>query len=249
MRLISVRDNVSDFRDVYQSSPSYPLSVCHLKDSDTLLVCERLFSSERNTDWLVAVRRSGSEWRETHRLRLQTDFSNELMIICALSGSRVLVGQWHSEYLELLRVEVAVAVKSGARIAPVCRLDVTAKYRYECATCASDTLVVMSFAMDQSVGLYRLRGDRCLEELAHIILNAPCELLWRADRLLVAEWNEATKSHAVDEFEVSGARIERRRQLIAANERIQLRSWCAVDGGLAITDLYSEDLLLHYLLV
>ena len=61
-------------------------------------------------------------------------------------------------------------------------------------------------------------------------------LLWRADRLLVAEWNEETQSHAVAEFEVSGARIERRRQLIAADERIRVFRWCAVDDGVAIAD-------------
>ena len=151
-----------------------------------------------------------------------------------------------SKYLELLRVDVAVGVESGARVASVDRLDVTEQYYWFSATCGSDTLVAMSYETDQSVRVYRLRGDRRLEPLARTQLQAPHHLLWRADRLLVAEWNEETKSHAVAEFEVSGARIERRRQLIAADERIRVSSWCAVDDGVAIFDWNSKDLLLHY---
>ena len=144
------------------------------------------------------------------------------MILCALSDSRVLCGQWDSKYLELLRVDVAVGVESGARVASVDRLDVTEQYDSFSATCGSDTLVAMSYETDQSVRVYRLRGDRRLEPLARTQLQEPNHLLWRADRLLVAEWNEETQSHAVAEFEVSGARIERRRQLIAADERIRV---------------------------
>ena len=92
---------------------------------------------------------------------------------------------------------------------------------------------------DQSVRVYRLRDERLLEELARTHLEAPRHLLWLADRLLVAERN----GDAVAELAVSGARIERRRQLIAADERIHVCEWCAVDDGLAIVDLYSKDLL------
>ena len=74
VRVIGVRrDNAGDLRDVYRvaTGDTHPQSVCHMKDSDTLLVCEW---HETNKDhWLVALRRSGSEWRETHRLQLQPD--------------------------------------------------------------------------------------------------------------------------------------------------------------------------------
>ena len=44
-----------------------------MKDSDTLLVCEWHVTSGGIAYWLVALRRSGSEWRETHRMRLAPD--------------------------------------------------------------------------------------------------------------------------------------------------------------------------------
>ena len=51
-----VGDNVGDLRDVYRaphdtSKYMYVWSVCHMSDSDTLLVC----SSEKYANWLVAA--------------------------------------------------------------------------------------------------------------------------------------------------------------------------------------------------
>ena len=80
VRVIRVRHSAGDLRDVYTNTTGdyCPHSVCHMKDSDTLLVCERQYTSGGNDSyWLVALRRSGSEWRETHRMRLAPD-SNRL---------------------------------------------------------------------------------------------------------------------------------------------------------------------------
>ena len=63
-------------------------------------------------------------------MRLAPDRTYIAMILCALSDSRVLCGQEDSKYLELLRVDVAVGVESGARVASVDRLDVTEQYDY-----------------------------------------------------------------------------------------------------------------------
>ena len=185
-------------------------------------------------------------------MRLQTDMPElllRLLLISALSDSRVLIGQSDSTYLELLRVEVAVDAESGARIAPVRLLHVTEQYIHFCAsTCGSDTLVAMSLGRTSRCGCRDCATTGASRNSRAHNWSGHGRLLWRADRLLVTEWNAATKSHSVSEFEVSGSRIERRRQLIAADERIDVRSWCAVDDGLAIVDGKSGDLL-HYALV
>ena len=210
-----------------------------MSDSDTLLVClfERGPDGER-ANWLVALSRNCSEWREAQRV--QTDGRG--YIICALSESRVLIGDYNSKYMELFRVE------SGPRIA---RIHVPAKYFSFSATCGSDTLVAMSYPKeeynntpDNSVRVHRLRGDR-LEELARIQLKYPQRLLWLADRLLVADYDSKKKSHAVIELEVSDTRLERRRELIATNENINVHRLCAVNDGLAIFDSNSNAIL-HY---
>ena len=239
VRAMRVRDNAGDLRDVYrvpQKKSQFIYSVCHMSDSDTLLVC----SAERGPDgnnarWLVALSRNGSEWRETQRV--QTDGMG--LISCALSDSRVLIGQYFSTYMELFRVE------SGPRIARVHRIHVPEEYHWFSATCGSDTLVAMSYTKkswlpnsDNSVRVHRLRGDR-LEELARIQLKSPKYLLWLADRLLVDE------SNSVIELEVSDTRLQRRRELIATSENINVFRLCAVNDGVAIFDFKSKDIL-HY---
>ena len=248
VRAIRVRDNAGDLRDVYRAphdTSSQVWSVCHMSDSDTLLVC----SGEKEPDqkyarcWLVALSRifrawwhaplsrNGSEWREAQRV--QTDGVG--YISCALSDSRVLIGyggnEIFSHYMELFCVE------SGPRIARVHRIHVPEGYIWFSATCGSDTLVAMSSKNDNSVRVHRLRGDR-LEEFTRILLNNPLQVLLLADRLLVAD------SNAVIVFEVSDTRLERR-ELIATSENIYANRLCAVNDGVAIFDYNSRDIL-HY---
>ena len=199
-----------------------------------MIIC----SDERGPDqkrayWLVALSRNGSEWREEQRV--QTDGSGH--INCALSDSRVLIGQYRSTYMELFLVE------SGPRIVRVHPIHVREDYTYFSATCVSDTLVAMSYE-DKSVRVHRMRGDR-LEELARIQLKWPDRLLWLADRLLVADYDYDKKSDAVIELEMSDMRLERRRELIATSENIRVSSLCALNDGIAILDRKSKDIL-HY---
>ena len=76
VRSMRVRDNGGDLRDVcrgteHDTSP-YIWSVCHMSESDTLLVCSYEKGPDGNqTNWLVALSRNGSECRETHRVRIE----------------------------------------------------------------------------------------------------------------------------------------------------------------------------------
>ena len=208
-----------------------------MSDLDTLLVCSGEKGPDENiANWLVALSRNSSEWREAQRV--QTDGMGR--ICCALSDSRVLIGQLRFTYMELFRVE------SGARIAHVHRIHVPEQYYWFSATCGSDTLVAMSSENDKSVRVHRLRGDR-LDELSRILLKWPKRLLWLADRLLVADYDDRKKSDSVIELDVSDTRIARRRELIATSEKISVSSLCAVNDGLAICDEHYD--ILHYSLI
>ena len=243
-KVVRVRDNSGDLRDVYRAPHDMKplmLSVCHMSDSDTLLMCSYEVGSDlMHGHWLVSLSRNGSEWREAQRV--PTDGKGFLS--CALSDSRVLIGGGiyigGTTYMELFRVE------SGPRIARVHRIHVPEKYLSFSATCGSDTLVAMSYQNenDNSVRLHRLRGD-WLEELARIQLKSPHFLMWLADRLLVTDYDSEKKSDAVIELEVSDTRLERRRQLIATSENIRVDRLCAVNDGVAIFDRNSSDIL-HY---
>ena len=236
VRAIRLRDNTGDLRDVYSAPHDTTLfvySVCHMRDSDTLLVC----SGEKGPDqkyakWLVVLSRNGIEWREAQRV--QTDGIGRC---CQLSDSRLLIAEWFSTYMELFRVV------SGPRIARVHRIHVPEKYYWFSAKGGSNTLVAMSYG-DHSVRVHRLCCDR-LEELARIQFKSPGRLLWLADRLLVAVWDRDMQSHAVIDLEMSSTRLESGRKLIATSENVQVSMWCAVDDALAIVDSKSKDIL-HY---
>ena len=236
-------DNAGDLRDVYRSpydkSP-FVWSVCHMSDSDTLLVCSGEDDPDRKkASWLVALSRNGSEWLETHRV--ETDMG---WISCALSDNRVLIGgrALGTTYMELFSVESDPSI---VRIHRIHRIHVPSEYLWFSATCGSDTLVAMTYQNpDHSVRVHRLSGY-LLEELAIFQFKCPTRLLWLADRLLVADFDMEKRSHAVIELEVSDTRHERRLELIATSENILVRRLCAVDDRLAIVDSISKDIL-HY---
>ena len=74
-KVVRVRDTAGDLRDVYRAphgtSPTM-WSVCHMSDSNTLLVCSwEVGPHWKIAYWLVALSRNGSEWREAQRV--QTD--------------------------------------------------------------------------------------------------------------------------------------------------------------------------------
>ena len=230
VRAMHLRGNAGYLLDVYRgtqhdTSPSIS-SVCHMSDTDTLLVGSCEYGPDMKlANWLVALIRNGSEWREAQRV--QTD---QIGISCAVSDSRVLLGSWDSTNMELFRME------SGPQIARVHRIHVLEKYYWFSATCGSDTLVAMRYE-DMSVRVHRLRDDR-LEELARTQLKRPGDLLWLENRLLVVDGDR--NSNTILELEVRGIRLERRRELI---KDVKLNRFCAMDDLLIIWD--GQDLL-HY---
>ena len=231
---IRLHDNAGDLRDVYRTAEdSRVYSVCHMSDSDSLLVCSFENWQDELAYWLVLLSREGSyDWFETHRVQTA---AAKGMLCCALSDSQALVGEYDSTYMELFRVQ------NGARIAHVQLINMSEQYNSFSATCGSDTLVAILYVTDKSVRVNRLRGDR-LEELARLRLQNPNRLLWLADLLLVAERNADQTCDAVTEFELHTTQLERCRELIAPCEGIQVDSMCALPSEL---DLKSEALLLY----
>ena len=250
VRSMRVRENAGDMRDVYggsaHDSESHICSVCHMRDSDTLLVCSRecrrWWPFEPSfSDWLVALNRRGGdgEWRETQRVKT----AQLATLSCELSDARVLLGADGSAYLELFRMQTARGLfTSGPRIAHEHFIRVSETYRCVSATCIGiDTLVAISY-VDQSVRVHRLVGDE-LEEITRVRLERPHLIVWIATRLLVS----TSDSKGVVELEVMGTQLEHRGQLIAETSNFRVDSWCVLDYGLVVYNSSSFELL-DYLL-
>ena len=232
-----LRDNAVDLLDVYKVSAdnenTTPIicSVCHMRDTDTLLVCSVEVSMTSSNQWLVALSRNGSDWSEAHRVQIQG--TGKLCGSFALSDSRVLVGEYGSMYMELFRVE------SGPRVAHISRIQLLEHYLDFSATSGSDTLVATCFKTDKWVRVYRLLGDR-LEELSRIRFKKkePYALLWLDDRILLVATQNADSSTIIA-LELVGTQLKRRHKFNPCN----VYRWCAANNGLAIVEFPSQDLL------
>ena len=236
VRSMHLRDNAVDLLDVYKVSAdnenTTPIicSVCHMRDTDTLLVCSGEVSKTSSNQWLVALSRNGSDWSEAHRVQIQGTV--KLCGSFALSDSRVLVGEYGSTYMELFRVE------SGPRVAHS-RIQLLEHYLDFSATSSSVTLVATCFKTDKWVRVYRLLGD-WLEELAYIRFKKkePCALLWLDDRILLVETKNADSS-AIIALEFVGTQLLRRHEFNSCN----VYRWCTANNGIAIVEIPSKDLL------
>lgn len=231
VRAIRLHDNSCGLIDVLRG-PVY--SVCYVRDSDTVLVC----SYKQSKRWLMALSRNGNKWRKKYRLLIKAPGKYDTFCR-ALRDSRVLCGEWSSNYMELFRVE------DGPRIARLYRFNIAEHYTYFDVTCNNDdTLVAMSYKLGNSVRVCRLRGHK-LEEIASSSLQSPCHFMWVADRILATEWHERNQSNSVTELEMNGTRLKRRSLFISSNHRIDVWRWCAKDDGPVIFD-YNSKAILHY---
>lgn len=225
VRSVRLHDDLTELREIYNKE-AYGIvkSVCHMRDSDTLLVG---FSEHL----LVALgRNEKSEWIEKDRKELTEIVS----ISCTLSESQVLIGKHMSRYMELLRVKINQ--RNDHRIASLCRMAIKENYKWFSATQSSDTLVAMSY--DNEVRVHRLRDDQ-LEELAHIQCQSPSLLLFLTDRILLTQ----EKQTSFRELTVSGKELKLVAQPIVPSDWIEVGRWCAVDDGLAIFDMKKKNVL------
>lgn len=235
VRAVSLRDEVVCLHEVYKDTAhriprsSSLYSVCHLRESDTLIVCSWGWCQTEFNNCLVALCRSRNGWREADR-KITT---RPVHICCALNDSRVFVGEFDSTYLELFQVT------TGPRIEHIKRIHVSEVYKCFSATGGSDTYVAMSYWSDQSVRVYRLRSYR-LEKVASIDFERPTLLLWLNDRILLSMEN---RSKAIISLEFNGFQLNRSVELITCN----VRRWCIVNNGLAIFDEFKD--LLHFSIV
>ena len=229
VRSTSLRDDQRETVNVFEFDDRYlygeVTSVCYISDSDTLV----LTTSKSNH--LVVLTRIGEgrgsyEWRKADGHLIGS-------ICCAVSDSRLLIGNSKDSYMELFRVE------SGPRVTLLHRINVPKIYYNFSVSGSGEELVAVSYK--NSVCVNRLCHNR-LEEISRIQLRS-CNLLWLGDRLLATE---RIHSQFVVELEVRGTRLERRRELLDLKyARIDFNCWCAVDNEFALYDGNMNALVLY----
>ena len=238
--------------------------VCHVHSPEVLIFSFGQYSPAAH--WLVALSFTvAGLWDESDRL-VPADNANA-NIMCALNDSTVLLGQWYTKYLELVRVESA-AGDTGSRIKRGRRLresDDMEEYRYFSATGGgSELLVAMSYSsydarVRNSVRVHRLRGidDEHfeLEELTRVDIESklikPRLVLWHRvalkERLLITEWDDGTQSEAIVEFHFRAGRLERGSELVPKSEGLSVTKWCVDGDHVALFDWNLRQILCYSL--
>ena len=159
VRAISLCNNSDDLREVYahseHSTTPLPHSVCHMSDSDSfggfITKIRRILRSPRfswqiamkEQHWLVVLCRRGNEWCDALRVQIEALKFRDLFFE-SLADSRMVVGQYPSNYLEMFRVE------SDLCIAHVHRIRVPEEFTTLTANCDNEILIAMSYANDKT---------------------------------------------------------------------------------------------------
>lgn len=201
-----------------------------MSDSDSLIVCAK----EAKKIWIIVLQRNGDNWSE----RARTGSDIEQTISCALNDSRVLIGHYDSNYIELFRLN-----EDNPVIERVQSFSKELKYAsFSAKSFDRDTLVAMSYKSPDKVCVKQLRDNK-LEMLAEIELNKPRYLLWIDKRLLATEDNSYSVSELLVPFGSNlNWKLERRYKPIRLPEGIILAG-CAVENGFAIHDFNSRNIL------
>ena len=239
-------------QDVYRGSAYDTLpvvySVCHMSDTDTLLVYyvrTRVWQNVRQLAGGAASQRQRVA-RDTSRAASgRIEKVNIMYQCCALSDSRALVGcfGWVSP-----RIWSCSECRAASRIERLQRIDVDNAYQ-------------MLFRDERRRRRRHARGDVWREADRSLTLWSSYEALNRCECIACAEtktvypatggsmksrafsWEnpcescgsaidcspasicDETKSYAVVELVLNGTRLERRRELIASSERFRVYTW------------------------
>ena len=201
-------------------------------NTDTLLL---FFQTPTDVYQLVSLRRNASEWLEVQRLDTNPNPRSHYIPSISVCDSRVLLGQYgNPRTLHVFDVSEAHTLSDAGDVTPERRF-----YGFACARRGNDTLV--AFAHSSSVSLQRLASlPLRLEPLASVDLTDPRRLLFRGDLLLVADWNEATRTHAIVSFRAADNALSERLVLLGAQTGIP-RAWALAGERLVLAN--SKDLL------
>ena len=186
---------------------------------------------------LVSLRRNASEWLEVQRLDtriLHNEFFN-----FAVCDSRVLLVQRGGNKMYVFDVSTEHTLRDAGSL--------TLQSSFYGVTCTRrDGVTLVAFSHDTSVTLLRLTSlPLRLVPLASVSLTAPGRLRFRGDLLLVADWNDATGSHAIVSFRASDNALTERRVLLDAQAGVRVGAWALASDRLVLWNWKTEELLVY----
>ena len=238
VRAFDVRTGRLDARDTYSPSNGESVfDVAFSAESDSLFVATyHLYHSG------VAVRslarRTDGQWSECHRMQLAPEGGYRIWIcLRVLRDGTLLCSVRDTDGIHVCRAHSDRSLQHCARV------TLPARHEGFDAQLAGNERRLAAVLSDGSVALFRVVTEpAALVQLSRVTLADARRALFCGDSLLVGV---ATGDvlEAVS-FTTTDGRLQRDRQLIPRDDRLNICSWCFVDGTLFAWDSTSEELLL-----
>ena len=155
-----------------------------------------------------------------------------------LRDGTLLCSQYGTDGIHVCRAHSDRSLQHCARVA------LPAKHRGFDAQLAGNERRLAAALSDGSVALFRVDTEpAALVQLSSVQLAGARIALFCGDSLLVGVATDDDVREAVS-FTTTGGRLQRDRQLIPRDDRLDIYRWCFVEGTLFAWDYKSKELLL-----
>lgn len=182
--------------------------------------------------WLMSLRRGQTNWIKVQRHPIE---QLDEIAVCNL---QILLGNFGEDRLFIF------GVNSQHRLSSLCAVVLENRYNYfACACIDGETLV--AFSHDNALVTLRRLVERRIMQIACIKLTYPQRLLFRGNELLVADFNERTKSHEIVSLLATSGRLMLRGSLLPSNASVKVWKWCLSGDRLVVWDNKSKDILVY----
>ena len=248
VRALDVRTGRLDARDAYTPpNMEYVYDVAYSAESDSLFVAtisrrEIEFDVEFSGSIVRSLaRRTDGQWSECHRMQLAPEGPEGLdtrVYLRVLRDGTLLCSQFGTSGIHVCRAHSDRSLQHCARVA----LSVK-HFGFDAQLVGNDRRLVATL-LGSSVALFRIDTEPvALVQLSRLTLAGSRKALFCGDSLLVGVATDDHVREAVS-FTTTDGRLEYDRQLIPRDDRLNICSWCFVEGTLFAWDFTSEELLL-----
>ena len=242
VRAFDVRTGRLDARDAYTPpNGECVYDVSYSAESDSLFVAT--FHSDHSGVIVRSLaRRTDGQWSECHRrMQLAPEGTNWICLRVVRDGT-LLCSQHYTDGIHVCRAHSDRSLQHCARVA------LPAKHEGFDAQLAGNERRLAAALSDGTVALFRVDTERAaLVQLSRVMLAGAKYALFCGDSLLVGVATDSFTGGDVREavsFTTTDGRLQRDRQLISRDDRLDICSWCFVEGRLFAWDNKSKELLL-----
>ena len=236
-----VRTGRLDARDAYTPPNGERVNdVAYSAESDSLFVAT-WHVDDSGVSVRSLARRTDGQWSECHRMQLAPEGDGGIWLRVLCDGT-LLCCQCDTDCIHVCRAHSDRSLQHCARVAlPATHIGFDAQLD-------GNERRLAAALSDGSVALFRVDTEpAALVQLSRVMLAGAQYALFCGDSLLVGVATDSATGGDMREavsYTTTDGRLQRDRQLIPRDDRLDIYRWCFVKGTLFAWDWKSEELLL-----